>query len=388
MDGYQQYMYNSSSAMEGSCDRRAAWYPGPPTYQVNAHAANVAVLPNQAPLYRPSINQCYSNQSGIPFAESRSQDAREATWAGGEQSYTDSLDTVTDISIRVINPKKKRDAKTYILKDIHPQTIRTLKCLREHIFEQLGKGVVSFQLDFDIGYMSGNQRICFTEREIGSLFPEIAKDGSQLWCEGIIPLDTVPSLKRKRSNTTPVVIDSSGSDDDTKLPPRKQKSKRSAMDEKAERVQKLADKLQAKHGDTYNKIQYKLWAEAMDVNKHKSMERPPPGTIWGTPKESKRAQSTSEAMSEAFTNMATTLVTAFNKPTPPPGLSSPISNKSTSSIQSEAGVSPGRLADLQGKFFTQIEQLHKLFDCGALSEEQFEKRKQVILDRLDELASK
>jgi hypothetical protein len=91
--------------------------------------------------------------------------------------------------------------------------------------------------------MPGNQRICFTEREIGSLFPEIAKDGSQLWYEGIIPLDTVPSLKRKHSNATPVVIDSSGSDDDNKLPPWKQKSKRSAMDEKAERVQKLADKL-------------------------------------------------------------------------------------------------------------------------------------------------
>ena len=106
----------------------------------------------------------------------------------------------------------------------------------------------------------------------------------------------------------------------------------------------------------------------MDVNKHKSMERPPPGTIWGTPKESKRSVSTSEAMSEAFTNMATTIASAFGKPPPPP--SSPISNKSTSSIQSEVGVSPGRLADLQGKFFSQIEQLHKLFDCGALSEEE------------------
>ena len=90
MDGYQQYMYNSSSAMEGSCDRRASWYPGPPTYQVNAHAANVAVLPNQAPLYRPSINQCYSNHNGIPFAESRSQDARESTvymGSGGVELY-------------------------------------------------------------------------------------------------------------------------------------------------------------------------------------------------------------------------------------------------------------------------------------------------------------
>ncbi len=54
------------------------------------------------------------------------------------------------------------------------------------------------------------------------------------------------------------------------------------MSEKAERVQKLADKLQAKHGDTTKLIQYKLCAEAMDVNKHKSMEQPLPGTIWGT----------------------------------------------------------------------------------------------------------
>ena len=53
--------------------------------------------------------------NGIPFAESRSQDARESTWAVGEQSYTESLDIVTDISIQVINPRKKRDAKTFIL---------------------------------------------------------------------------------------------------------------------------------------------------------------------------------------------------------------------------------------------------------------------------------
>ena len=58
------------------------------------------------------------------------------------------------------------------------------------------------------------------------------------------------------------------------------------------------------------------------------------------------------------------------------------------SVATEVGVSPGRLADLQGKFFGQLEQLHKLLERGALSEEQFEKRKQVILDRLDELAAK
>ena len=152
--------------------------------------------------------------------------------------------------------------------------------------EQLGKNVVSFQLNFDVGYMSGNQRICFREKdEIGPQLQRLAKDGSQLWCEGTNP----PSLKRcKRSTGTPIVIgESSSSDDDIGLPLKhKTPMKKSAFDEKADRVQKLADKLQTMHGDTYNKIQYKLWVEAMDVKKHKSMERPPPGTIWGTPKES------------------------------------------------------------------------------------------------------
>ena len=86
-----------------------------------------------------------------------------------------------------------------------------------------------------------------------------------------------------------IVIDSSGSDDDENRPTKACKKKKiSALDGKAERVKNLADQLQAKHGDTFNRIQYKLWAAALDVKKHNSMELPPPGAIWGgTSKESK-----------------------------------------------------------------------------------------------------
>ena len=90
-------------------------------------------------------------------------------------------------------------------------------------------------------------------------------------------------------------------------------------------------------------------------------------------------------MNEAFTSMATSLVSAFRQGKSGP--STPVADKRRS-VAAEVGVSPGRLADLQVKFFDQLEQLHKLFECGTLTEEQFEKRKQVILDRLDELASK
>ena len=90
-------------------------------------------------------------------------------------------DDLTDIPIRVVNPKQKRDVKTYILRNINPQMIQTLKDLREEILEQLGKGVVNFALTFDVGYMSGGHRICFKEKDIKSLLPGIVKDGGSLW---------------------------------------------------------------------------------------------------------------------------------------------------------------------------------------------------------------
>ena len=81
--------------------------------------------------------------------------------------------------------------------------------------------------------------------------------------------------------------------------------------------------------------------------------------------------------------MATTLASAFTKTS----RSIPISNKSTSSIHSEVCASLGRLADLQRKRSFRSNNF-LIFDCGALSKKQFEKRQQVILDRHDELASK
>jgi len=67
--------------------------------------------------------------------------------------------------------------------------------------------------------MAGNQRICFREKdEIGPQLLKLAKNDSQLWCEGLNPHSLKPHKEHK-------------------------KKKRSALDEKAERVHSLADKL-------------------------------------------------------------------------------------------------------------------------------------------------
>jgi len=101
--------------------------------------------------------------------------------------------TVVDFTIRVINPERKRDAKTFILKGIELETFGTVKNLREEILEQLGRNVVTFMLDFGVGYMAGNQRICFQEKDqIGPQLLRLAKNGSQLWCEGLNPHSLKP----------------------------------------------------------------------------------------------------------------------------------------------------------------------------------------------------
>ena len=84
-------------------------------------------------------------------------------------------------------------------------------------------------------------------------------------------------------------------------------------------VAAIANELGEKHGNTYNKIQYELWAEAIDVKKHESRDVPPPGSIWNNtskkPKHSKNNEV--DAMTYAFTTMANKVASAFS-PRPSP----------------------------------------------------------------------
>jgi len=158
-----------------------------------------------------------------------------------------------------------------------------------------------------------------------------------------------------------VVIDDSSSSDEEARPRKKKKVAKTATltarDQKAERVQKLADELCDKHRDTYNRIQYKLWAEALDVKQYDNMEQPPPGSIWrrstkdakGTTVSQQVLAATTGAMNDASPLMALSIASALGhspKIHTPPRFSTP---SERGKVTLEAGVSPGRLADLQGK---------------------------------------
>lgn len=291
--------------------------------------------------------------------------------SAGEGSKSDFV----EIPIKVFHPSRKRESKTYML-NFNVVDIRTLKCLREEILDQLGKNIIKFDLQFNVGYFCGSHKITFTEGEnIKSELKNLKSKGrgKYLWCDG--EKENIPTPSNLSNSVVTIESDSDG---DCEPVPKKQKQKVSALDAKVLRVDKLANELQQKHGDKYNKIHYKLWAEALDVKKHDSREFPPEGPIWGSKKNVKRGGGVNE-MASAFTDMAHSVASAFR----PKEVVTP--TKETP-IKSGMGISPGRKIDLQDKLFRQIDMLHHMFEKGAITSQQYEKRRENTMTQLDQLS--
>ena len=286
------------------------------------------------------------------------------------------VDSTRDsIPIKVINPLRKRESKTYML-NLHIGTTTTLKHLREEMLEQLGKDVVSFDLQFDVGYfVASSRKICFVDTDnIQTELTRLRNNGKSLWCEG------------NRGKAVCVVDDDYEDEDVPMAKKSKVHKKLNSQEAKAKRVDELAVELQGMHKEKCNKIQYKLWAEAIDSGKHKSKSYPPAGTIWNTDKVKPKTVEPVDAMATAFTKMADKVASAFNHSEKE--LSHSADHKEhtpgTNTCNS-VGISPGRRIDYQEKLLNQIDLAHKMFECGAITTEQFEKRRNLLLTQLDVL---
>ena len=51
------------------------------------------------------------------------------------------------------------------------------------------------------------------------------------------------------------------------------------------------------------------------------------------------------------------------------------------------GFSPGKVANLRSNYLQQMRELHTLFECGALTEEEFKEQKEPILSQLKKLSA-
>ena len=110
--------------------------------------------------------------------------------------------------------------------------ITTLKRFKEIILEQLGKNVVCFSLEFDVGYIVGSSKICFSQSDdVKTELGKIKKKGYNLWCEGLDVTQKRPLPVSECGGNSIVVVDDSDSEEYTCKPPAK-KEKRSAFEER------------------------------------------------------------------------------------------------------------------------------------------------------------
>lgn len=120
----------------------------------------------------------------------------------------------------------------------------------------------------------------------------------------------------------------------------------------------------------FTKIQYRLWAEMIDVGTHKSLDEAPSVPMF-TIKSGSRQSSSASTLTNAFTNMASSLASALsNNQTP------------TKSSTTGSSSSPGRVVQLRSQYIQQLKDLHSLFEAGALSVQEYTDEKDLILAQL------
>ena len=142
---------------------------------------------------------------------------------------------------------------------------------------------------------------------------------------------------------------------------------------KNSRIEEYIEQLKDKHQDRYTRIQYRLWAEMLNVGTHKSLDDAPCAPIFTADraKQSKVAQS---PLTHALTEVATSFVTAFSR-----------SSQNTSpnpQAPKTSSSSPYKVADLRGKYIQQLKELHSLLEAGAINDDEYAVEKEAIFEQL------
>ena len=165
-----------------------------------------------------------------------------------------------NVNTKIINPDKKSIYETYVLRMVGSSNISTPQQLRQQILKQFGEKLVSSKLDFPVGYMKAGSKVWIcSDADITDVWSLISKgDAITFWCHGI-----------GKSSADPIFDDEDDNGNVDIRKPKRKKSKVTCLEEKNERIDELVCKLREKHGDLYNGIQYRLWAEMLDVGTYK-----------------------------------------------------------------------------------------------------------------------
>ena len=293
-------------------------------------------------------------------------------------------DVLPELTIKVF--RKGSGGKNYVVRSIQTANISNDTAFREFVVHEFGNKVCGEAKSMEIGYFKGNKRVWIRTGDDYSQILGKLRSGSTitLWCE------CSPGRKRAVESDEHSDSDSDGTQKNSSSTLKRRR--KSLSEEKNACVQEIFQKLKTQHGDKYTGPQYRLWAEAIDVNQHSSYNEHPQGSFFSAMQgraHGVRKSGSSDVLTTAVTTLATSLAAA---------LQPPCSESSNNSAHKSAGsstppqresrspvITPVRAAQLKTTYITQIKELHSLVEIGALTPEQYEDQQDSILQQMDRL---
>ena len=208
--------------------------------------------------------------------------------------------------------------------------------------------------NFSIGYYvkpGNSKRWIANEDDLEAMYRSYNhEDTISLWCDGRTEVDHA-----KKSST------SSSDDSNGGL-----NTKRARKDKELETVY---ENLREKHSEQYSDPKLRLWARMYVDGIHKDLDIPPnvPAITGQIAKRKDRSQPLTDALAGAATAIAKLLVKS------PPDRPSP---------RTSDGISPASKANVSGQYLQQLRTLQQLREDSAVTEQEFQEQKIMLLGNI------
>ena len=266
----------------------------------------------------------------------------------------------------------RKEEKIFTLRRITPSKMLSCDDLKKEIKKQLAGDVGE---EFDVGYSEGSKVVNLRSKEdMAEVWKEISKHGDKirLWCDGLKKEDPGRRKRKRRS------------DDDEDDDFFGDHPKKSAQQEREDKIKNCLDFLKKKHGAKFSNMQYHMWAEMKCSGTYSDLENPPAHSMFKragtttpstTPSTKKNVDSSGPEMAQALTQAASQVSAAIVAACPRPKECAQPSNFS----------SPAKVIENRSKCYKQLGELKNLMMQELLGEEDYEREKNAILQLLKKL---
>ena len=260
---------------------------------------------------------------------------------------------VKELAVKVLpsSDARDKDSKTFVVKNLPRSATTGMATFKAFLAGKLGVCGVS-----EVGYyLRGSKRVWLNSSdELLAVLEDIgAKGRGSIWA-----------------------VDK-GPEDDHESMPKTKKKKSDVVEDRQQRVQARFEELKKKHGTSFTSPQYRFWAEALEVGLHTSVDDPPRGRMFeGT---AAKGSKKPNEFKEAITDLAKVITGAMQTGCKTPPLRrSPMKQMDTSPNVSR----PLKVAELKSKYIQQVKDLFGLYEVGAISQEDFDQQKALILEQM------